>query len=85
MTCPACTAAAQRSHWEFCDGCRGCIARGVARGPHFRRCRDAGALDRGYRQQLQQVGLTHDEVKAAAAADFETQAQAERGKQRRAA
>lgn len=85
MTCPNCTAAAQRSHWEFAAGCRGCIARGVARGPHFRRCRDVGALDRRYRQQLQEAGVTHDEVKSAATADFETKAQAERVRQRRAA
>ena len=85
MSCRHCTLAAERSHWEFATGCRGCIARGVARGAHFRRCRDAGALDRQYRQQLQQAGVTHDEVKSAATADFEAKAQAERVRQRRAA
>ncbi len=85
MSCPDCTAAAQRSHWMFTAGCRGCIARGVARLPQFRKVRDAGVLDRAYRQLLEQAGVTHDEVKRAAAADFEQRAQAERGQQRRAA
>lgn len=84
MSCRDCTAASQRSHWEFASDCKGCIARGVARGPHFRRCRDAGQLDRAYRQQLQQAGVTHDQVKEAAAADFESQARQQRA-QRRAA
>lgn len=81
MSCPDCHAATQRSHWEFASDCKGCIARGVARAPHFRRCRELGALDRAYRQHLEQAGVTHEQVKAAALADFETRAQ----KQRRAA
>lgn len=85
MSCPDCLAATQRSHWEFASDCKGCIARGVARGPHFRRCRELGALDRAYRQHLEQAGVTHEQVKEAAAADFETRAQADRQKLRRAA
>jgi hypothetical protein len=85
MSCPDCQAATQRSHWEFRADCKGCIARGVARAPHFRRCRDQQALDRAYRQHLEQAGVTHEQVKAAALADFETRAQAERQKLRRAA
>ena len=85
MNCPHCTTATERSHWEFASDCKGCIARGVARGPHFRRCRELGALDRAYRQHLEQAGVTHEQVKEAAAADFETRAQGERVKLRRAA
>jgi hypothetical protein len=84
-TCPDCTAAAQALHWRFTDGCTGCRARGVARGSHYRRCRDAGAQDRAYRQMLQQFGLTHEQVREAAQADYQCQREAEAAKQRRAA
>lgn len=70
MTCPACEESAREVSHLFHAGCQGCKARAAARGPHFRRCRDAGRLDRQYRELLQSFGLTHDEVRAAHAADF---------------
>jgi hypothetical protein len=69
VTCADCTAAAKRPHYGFAEGCSGCCARAAARGPHFYRVRKAGALDRQYRALLQQFGLTHESVKAAAASD----------------
>lgn len=69
MTCKDCQAAAERLHHGFSAGCQGCKARAVSRSPHYRRVRDAGRLDRDYQRTLDQFGLTHSEVKAAAAAD----------------
>lgn len=67
--CSACAAAAKKVSHLFHAGCMGCCARACARGQDFQRVRKAGALDRQYRNALQHFGLTHDEVKAAAAAD----------------
>ena len=67
--CPDCTAAAQQDWHGFKAGCLGCAARAVARGPNYRRVRDAGRLDRQYRGELEQLGVTHEQVKAAAQAD----------------
>lgn len=69
MSCPHCTAAAQRMHHGFQACCQGCSARAAARSPHYRRVRDAGRLDRQYRALLEQFGLTHEAVKEAAAVD----------------
>lgn len=54
----------------FRMGCPGCCARATARGPNFHRVRTTGTQDRQYRAQLQQLGLTHEQVKAAAQNDF---------------
>lgn len=72
--CTDCLAAAKRAHHGFTANCRGCCARALARGPHFRRVREAGSLDRAYRLALEQFGLDHLEVRAAAQADFESKA-----------
>lgn len=69
MTCPDCQAAAERVHHGFCANCTGCKARSVVRGPCFDRVRKAGKLDRQYLALLVQMGLSHEEVKAAAATD----------------
>jgi hypothetical protein len=71
MTCRDCTTAAERPHFGFRSGCKGCAARDVARGPDFHRCKAASRQDRQYRELLARVGLTHDEVVAAAATDRE--------------
>lgn len=71
MSCPDCTAAAMAPHFVFRKDCKGCEARAVARGPDFFRCRDAGKQDKEYRALLASVGLTHDEVVAAAETDRE--------------
>lgn len=62
MTCPDCQAAAERHHYIYRSGCKGCQARAVARGPDFHRCRAEGKQDREYRELLRRVGVTHDEV-----------------------
>jgi hypothetical protein len=71
--CKACAKAAARVSHEFHAGCRGCAARSLVRGPHFRRVQQAGMQDRQYRGALQQMGVTHEEVRAAAAADKASQ------------
>lgn len=74
--CPDCTAAAAAPWHGFTNGCRGCCARAAARSPHFARVKAAGQQDRPYRALLEQFGLTHSDVKAAAAADVEGRAAA---------
>lgn len=68
-TCAACEQSRVTVSHSFHAGCRGCAARAVSRGPNYRRVRQAGVLDRQYRGELDALGVTHDEVKAAAAAD----------------
>jgi hypothetical protein len=67
--CPNCAAASQREHWEFSANCIGCRARRVARSPQYFKCKKEGKQTRGYRALLQQFGLTHEQVRAAADCD----------------
>jgi predicted nucleic acid-binding Zn-ribbon protein len=67
--CLNCSTAAERPHWEFMSGCMGCCARAAARSPQFHESRKAGQQTRGYRMLLEQFQLSHDDVKAAHAAD----------------
>lgn len=67
--CEDCRQAALTVWHSFRANCPGCAARAVARGPNYRRARDAGKQDRRYRSELEQYGVTHGEVKAAAQAD----------------
>lgn len=69
MKCLDCSTAAERAWHGFAAGCKGCAARAVARGHNFARVRKAGQLDRTYRAELDALDVTHDEVKAAHAAD----------------
>lgn len=69
MTCPACEEAARKMWHEFRANCVGCCARAAARSPQYRKAKDTGIQDRAYRNLLQQFGLTHAQVQAAAAAD----------------
>lgn len=71
MSCAECIAATQQPHWIFRSGCRGCQARAIARGPDFYRCRTNGRQDREYRELLARVGVSHEEVCAAAEVDME--------------
>lgn len=68
--CTSCASAARELSHAFTNGCQGCAARAVARGPNFKRVRHAGMQDRQYRALLHQMGVTHEQVKEAAAADF---------------
>jgi len=49
--------------------CRGCCARAAARMPQYREAQKAGVQTHAYRRLLDQFGLTHAEVRAAAQAD----------------
>ena len=69
--CPACAKARDRLSGEFRAGCTGCCARAAARSPQFRTARLLGRLPPEYRRLLDAFALTHDQVKAAHAADFE--------------
>lgn len=69
MACDNCTRAATEPWHGFTAGCPGCCARSVARSPQFHAVRKSGMQDRRYRALLEQMGTTHDAVKAAAAAD----------------
>lgn len=71
--CKACTDAAKKRSHTFHAGCKGCAARSLVRSPHWRRVQQAGVQDRYYHAALQQMGVTHDDVRAAAAADKATQ------------
>lgn len=70
--CGACVKAALTVSHEFHAGCPGCAARAVSRGPNFARCRKEGAQDRRYRAELEQFGVTHDQVREQAAKDMVT-------------
>lgn len=63
--------AAERSHWVFRAGCKGCVARGIGRGPNFHASQAAGRLTARYQEELRMCEVTHSQVKAARAADFE--------------
>ncbi len=77
-SCEQDEAAKKRAHWYFTAHCRGCCARAAARSHHFFDSRRAGGLTKGYRQLLEQFGLTHAEVRAAHEVDHETKAAASR-------
>lgn len=72
-SCPDCSAAAKKRWHGFHANCLGCAARSLVRGPHFRRVQQAGVLDRQYRGACEQLGVTHEQVRAAAAADKASQ------------
>ena len=71
MSCGHCLTAASRLWGGFDGNCRGCVARGNSRTPNYRESQQQGRLTHKYRLQLEAAGLTHEEVRAAAAADFE--------------
>jgi hypothetical protein len=70
--CKACAEAAGRISGYFIAGCTGCCARGVARSPQFREALKLGTQTRAYRALLAEFELTHEQVKAAHAADAES-------------
>jgi len=70
--CPACDAAHKRVSHVFHANCPGCAARSVARGRNFRKSQKDGIQDQWYRYECQQLGVTHDQVKAEARLDFLT-------------
>ena len=68
--CPECNAAAKQLWHGFHANCEGCMARAISRSPAFHECKASGKLTPLYRALLSARLVTHDEVKAAAAADF---------------
>jgi hypothetical protein len=74
MTCQDCEAAAVRLHHSYIASCRGCTARAIGRQPPFFESQRFGFLTPQYQAQLQGLGVTHAEVKAARAADYEAHA-----------
>ena len=73
MSCIDCLKASKRRWHGFSYPCRGCAARALSRSPQFRRIQQSGKQDQAYRLALQQMGVSHEDVKAAAAADKEMQ------------
>jgi hypothetical protein len=69
MSCSDCQAAAGQPHHGFTASCRGCQARALARSPAFAEARRAQRLTPDYRNALERLGLSHEEVKDAARAD----------------
>lgn len=72
MTCPDCSRAAIELWRCYRSGCRGCIARAIARNPEFAISRAQGRQTRAYREHLEKLGAEHSEVLEAAANDFTT-------------
>ena len=72
MGCEDCAASAQAMHHGFRSGCKGCQARAAARSPWYFYSKQAGRQTEQYRGLLATLGLTHDQVKAAEAADYMT-------------
>ncbi len=72
MTCKDCEASAKELHHGFTSACKGCQARAAARGPAYFESKRAGRLTEPYRGLLAALGLTHEQVKAAEAADYLT-------------
>lgn len=67
--CQDCKRAAVEMWHAFTNSCRQCNALGFSRGQDFFRVRNEGRLDKDYQARLQALGLTHIEVKQAAAED----------------
>lgn len=78
MSCEHCLAATSGLHARFANSCRGCRARRVGRSNEFWNAKtvkpgehDFDRMRDRYRGLLVQADVSHQEVKDAAAADFE--------------
>lgn len=67
--CPDCLSAAAKLWHGFSVDCPGCKARAIARGPNFRASQAAGRQSWQYRQELDNFGVSHEDVRKAATAD----------------
>lgn len=67
--CQECAAAARGPRHIFVASCAGCRARSVARSQPFFQARRAGRQESDYIALRESLGLTHEQVKAAYAAD----------------
>lgn len=69
MTCVDCINAAARPWHIFSSGCDGCEARGLARSPQYAESKRLSRLTRSYQDLLTRLHLTHEQARAAEAAD----------------
>lgn len=69
MSCDFCAQAAREMCHGFNARCRGCQARAASRSQPFFESRRARAWSADYRALIESLGVTHDEVLAAAKAD----------------
>ena len=69
MNCVDCKRAAEGPWHVFSSGCNGCEARGLARSPQYAESKRQGRLTRSYQDLLARLQLTHEQVRAAEAAD----------------
>lgn len=69
LECFDCISAATSEWHGFVDGCKGCAARAASRSWATWEARGAGRQSSLYLSLLETHGVTHDQVKAAAAAD----------------
>ena len=69
MTCIDCMKAAEGPWHVFSSGCDGCEARSLARSPQYAESKHLGRLTRAYQGLLARLQLTHEQVRAAEAAD----------------
>jgi hypothetical protein len=69
MGCDFCAQAAREMCHGFNARCRGCNARAAARSQPFFESRNARKQTLGYRALIERLGVTHEEVLAAAKAD----------------
>lgn len=70
MSCAHCANAAQKTWHGFDSTCSGCKARIVARSQPFIEARASGVVSTAYRSLLTVAGVSHDDAKRAAEADF---------------
>lgn len=70
MRCEDCALCAKKPWHGFSNGCRGCVARSVARSPEYAIARREGRQTAAYRALLQRLGVTHEEARAAAKGDL---------------
>lgn len=65
VTCEDCTQARTTKHWYgYRAHCKGCQARAAARSPECFEAKQAGKLTPAYKDLLQAMGVSHEEVKA---------------------
>jgi hypothetical protein len=69
MSCEDCRIATERVWHTFRANCPGCAARAVSRGPNYRESHAAGKQTRKYRDELEMLGVSHQQVLEAAKAD----------------
>jgi hypothetical protein len=67
--CEFCARAAVQMEHGFHAQCRGCNARVAARSPFFFESRQVRAWTADYRALIERLGVTHEEVLAAAKTD----------------